>query len=393
MKKFVCLGLALTLSGCGSDETGSPSSISPTEGTALAGKNNPPPSANKPSPTPTPTPTPSQAVRYNFTNGTSSATPYQVGVVTTREEHGNRIYCTISHFSYEDPIIYPNEPGRAHLHMFWGNTALDAFTTSSSILTTGRSSCEGGNNYRVGAWIPALFNPSGEVIIPEEAFIYYKTFGPPYMNYSMLQVIPQGLAMLASSATRNFTGDKISTGYIKHDDRMTLLLNISFPSCVATDNGQMTGNPIISYRDMPGSLAIQVNSHVAYPGSGNEVGCPISHPYRFATPQFLVYFDANEAVSGSYLSSDTMAGASPLSTLHGDYMFGADPSANQAILQCVREARRCGFDEGDRGQLPDRFFGPAGQVYKNSVTLLDATDRTPFGNSLKPSLHEGHDSH
>lgn len=285
------------------------------------------------------------------------------------------------------------------MHMFWGNTALDAYTTSSSILTTGRSSCEGGDNYRVGAWIPALFNPRGEVIIPEQTYLYYKTFGPPNMNYNMLRVIPQGLGMLASPDTLNFSGSEIRTEYIQHNGIMTLLLNVSFPSCVATDNGQISGNPILSYRNMPGSLATQVNSHVAYPGSGNEVGCPTSHPYRFATPQFLIYYDANQAVPGSYLSSDAMAGASPLSTLHGDYMFGADPSANQAILQCVREARNCGFDQGGRGQLPDRFFGPSGQVYRDSVTLLPSTDRTPFGNTLPPmrssgsDQHQGHGSH
>jgi hypothetical protein len=80
-----------------------------------------------------------------------------------------------------------------------------------------------------------------------------------------------------------------------------------------------------------------------------------------------------------------MAGAAPLSTLHGDYMFGSDPDVNLSILRCVQESRSCGF-EGGRGQLPDRFFGPAGQVYLSSVNLADGTDRTPFGNTLQPVL-------
>jgi hypothetical protein len=331
--------------------------------------------------------------RYDFTNGTVGSTTYRIGAVTTRQNHGNRLYCVISHFSYDDPVIYPNEPGSAHLHMFWGNTALNAFTTSDSILSTGLSSCEGGVDYKVGAWIPALYNSRGEVVVPEEVFIYYKTFGSPAMNYNMIQEIPLGLQMLASSDTRNFTSGQIRTEYIPHNGYRALLLNISFPSCVATDNGRITGNPILSYRDMPGNLATQVNSHVAYPGSGNEVDCPTSHPYRFATPQFMIFFDANETGSQPYLSSDAMAGAPPLSTLHGDYIFGSAPSVNQAMLRCVQEARNCGFDEGGRGQLPDRFFGPAGQVYRDSVNLLDQTDRTPFGNVLPPSRHQGHSSH
>jgi hypothetical protein len=316
--------------------------------------------------------------------------------VTTRQDHGNRIYCVVSHFSYDDPVIFPNQPGKAHLHMFWGNTALNAFTTSDSILSASSSSCEGGNDYAVGAWIPTLHNSRGEVVVPEEIFIYYKTFGPPSMNYNLVQEIPLGLKMLATADTRNFESNSIRVEYIPHNGYRALLLNISFPSCVATHNGQITGTPILTFRDMPGNLATQVNSHVAYPGSGNAVGCPASHPYRFPTPQFMIFFDTNQTGTAPYLSSDAMAGAPAFSTLHGDYMFGSDPAVNQAILRCVREARRCGFDQGGRGQLPDRFFGPNGRVYRDSVNLLDETDRTPFGNQLPPmrsASQHAHGSH
>jgi hypothetical protein len=331
--------------------------------------------------------------KHVLTFGTGDTTPYQIHAVTERGNHGNRIYCVISHFSYDDPIIYPNEPGKAHLHMFWGSTALNAFTTSDSILKEGLGSCEGGADYKVGAWMPALYNSRGEVVLPEETYIYYKVFGHPSMNYKMVREIPQGLSMLASSDTRNFGSGQIRAEFAEKDGRKSLAIAINFPSCVATDNGKISGNPILSFRNMPGNLATQVNSHVAYPGFGNEVGCPTSHPYRFATPSFIVWFDANQTGSQPYLSSDAVAGAPPLSTLHGDYMFGAAPSVNEAILRCVQESRECGFDLGDRWQLPDRFFGPAGQVYEHSVKLLDRTDRTPFGNALPPSRHHGHGGH
>jgi hypothetical protein len=282
--------------------------------------------------------------------------------------------------------------------MFWGNTALNAFTTAQSIQTTGLSSCEGGTNYKVGAWIPALYNSSGEVVVPEQTYIYYKTFDGPSMNYSRVQVVPQGLGMLASPRTLNFDENAIRIERYQDAGRSWLRFSLSFPSCVATDNGQMTGNPILSFRDMPGNLATQVNSNVAYPGGGNEVGCPTSHPYRFPTPQFIVLFDANQTGSAPYLSSDVMENAPRLSTLHGDYMFGADPSVNQAFLQCVRESRSCGFDGGGRGQLPDRFFGPSGRVYSDGITLLNETDRTPFGalpamRSSGTAGHSGHGNH
>ncbi|MEM8985747.1 MAG: DUF1996 domain-containing protein [Pseudomonadota bacterium] len=324
-------------------------------------------------------------VRYDFTFGTNGTSPYKVGELKPRSGHGNRIYCVVSHFSYDDPVVFPGEPELAHLHMFWGNTATDAYTTSQSILTTGAGSCEGGLNYRVGAWIPALFNAQDEVVVPEEVFIYYKTFGGSDMRYDLVQEVPQGLGMLASADTLNFRASAMFTDYVTRNGRRAFLLGVSFPPCVATENGERDGQPILSFRDMPGDAANQVNSHVAYPASGNEVDCPLSHPYRFPTPQFRIFFDADEVGDTPYLSSDAMAGAAPLSTLHGDYMFGADPDVNEEILQCVRESRSCGFD-GGRKQLPDRFLGVSGEVYVNSVTMADGVDRTPFGDTLPPFL-------
>lgn len=323
--------------------------------------------------------------RYNLTFGTNMSAPYSIGPTGSRDAHGNRIYCVISHFSYDDPIIYPDEPGRAHLHMFWGNTATDAFTTSESILQTGLGSCEGGMDYRVGAWIPAVFNSQDEVVVPQELFIYYKTFGGPQMRYDLVQEIPQGLQMLASADTMGFDPSLIRAGFGPHEGERALSFDISFPSCVATQNGQRTGVPILSYRDMPGEAANRVNSHVAYPSGGNEVDCPASHPYRFATPQFIMFFEDSATGDSPYLSSDAMAGAPALSTLHGDYMFGSSPAVNQSILRCVQESRSCEFS-GGRGQLPDRFRGPSGQVYLSSVEFANGVDRTPFGNSLPPVL-------
>jgi hypothetical protein len=33
-----------------------------------------------------------------------------------------RIICKPSHMAADDPIVYPDQPGRSHLHTFFGNT-------------------------------------------------------------------------------------------------------------------------------------------------------------------------------------------------------------------------------------------------------------------------------
>jgi hypothetical protein len=52
-----------------------------------------------------------------------------------------RTVCDYSHMNYDDPIVYPGQPGRAHLHTYFGNTLVNAFSTVNSVATTGNSTC------------------------------------------------------------------------------------------------------------------------------------------------------------------------------------------------------------------------------------------------------------
>ena len=41
----------------------------------------------------------------------------------TPKLHGNNFYanCKFSHANDDDPIVYPNQPGKSHPHTFFGN--------------------------------------------------------------------------------------------------------------------------------------------------------------------------------------------------------------------------------------------------------------------------------
>lgn len=71
--------------------------------------------------------------------------------------NGNfRTNCAPSHMAYDDPIVYPGQNKRAHLHLFFGNTMTKGTSTAVSIRTTGNSTCSGGTNNRSSYWVPAL---------------------------------------------------------------------------------------------------------------------------------------------------------------------------------------------------------------------------------------------
>ncbi len=43
-------------------------------------------------------------------------------ILSTSGEHGAiRVSCHANHFNFDDPIVYPGQSGKAHLHMFFGN--------------------------------------------------------------------------------------------------------------------------------------------------------------------------------------------------------------------------------------------------------------------------------
>src|SRR5437764_1049725 len=67
--------------------------------------------------------------------------------------HGEfRTVCGYSHMAFDDPIVFPRAPGKSHLHVFFGNTRTDAWSTASSIAGSGNSTCRGGIANRSAYW-------------------------------------------------------------------------------------------------------------------------------------------------------------------------------------------------------------------------------------------------
>ena len=347
--------------------------------------------------------------RHEITQGSSDSLDLGVPAPTDkpRSAHGNRFGCAVSHFSYDDPIVFPDQPGRAHLHQFTGSPSADAFSTPESLDTTERSTCQSGINNRSAYWSPAMFNESGEAMLPEFNFFYYKTFlmgqTPKVLDEGVVNRIPNGFQMLARSDTKN-AGTGPFGVFEKRDwpraGEHKTGLSISFPSCVAVD---ADGEPVLDFRDMPGDLAEQVNSHVAYPGGVRSEmieanNCPQSHPYRIPTLQLKMYYDV-PIDSGWYLASDDVERTRlPESdpdhlpsghSLHADYFAMWDADTMDALVECVRIGESCNFP----GQPSDAGFNSDGvQIYRYlDGSPLPEVDRTPFGDSLPPSrVHGGH---
>ncbi|MGB5759746.1 MAG: DUF1996 domain-containing protein [Acidimicrobiales bacterium] len=300
-----------------------------------------------------------------------------------------RTGCEFSHFSYDDPLLFPGRPGASHLHMHFGNTDINAFTTFDTMLNSGSSTCNGQELNRTGYWVPAMFDAQGNVRIPERVVVYYKGEGrargeaqkypdrAALIATENLNTVPEADGGVSGKLTfvcsDNFStasyegahtipicdGSKFKNEYgVDDDPRVVLEMNVKFNQCW---NGEDPAD-WTNFQPPPGGWY-----------SSNCVA-----PYDRILPN-LEYFvnykvEIGETTEGWFLSSDVdpttfgVSKAAPGSTIHGDW-WGAWNSdvADQWIENCVNfvaddgTPSGCGFgyltNGGPDGNVP--ADGPA----------------------------------
>lgn len=206
---------------------------------------------------------------------------------------GFRFDCEVSHFSLDDPIVFPGEVGAAHDHMFWGNTSTDAFSTLDSLLTNEDSTCEGRRDGNQAAyWTPVLFDENGDVVEPTDIDVRYR--GRRNVN-----PIPNGLQMLA---TQDVLGADDGDFEIEGDGD-ELEMEVNYPNCLAVD----PAGPVLVSDDNI--------SHLAYSDGGD---CPDSHPFRIPRLQIDLEFDLD--IDTDWRLASDHEGMEQGSSLHADYM-------------------------------------------------------------------------
>jgi hypothetical protein len=253
-----------------------------------------------------------------------------------------RIVCKYSHMNFDDPIVYPGQPGRSHLHTFFGNTGTDGNSTADSLANSGSSTCIGGTINRSAYWIPSLINTAnGAPMLPSDAMFYYKGFGAA----SLFQAMPNGLRMIAGDARATVAPGQYSSAYRFH--------------CVTTGGSHHSYGHFIPNCASGESLGVELffpqcwdgrnldspdhKSHMAYAQGG--VNCPATHPVPLPNITFNVSWQLPAGVTGSQLrlSSDAYSTSSPAGySMHGDWFMGWKTEARDAwINNCIRASRDC----------------------------------------------------
>jgi hypothetical protein len=260
---------------------------------------------------------------------------------------------SFSHFNFDDPIVFPGRSNATHLHMFFGNSRVNAFTVPENIRSNCLSNASGGTANCSGYWIPALLDANQQPILQsggDLAMIYYKT-GYGISDPTVQRAPPVGLRMIAGTMRGN-PGNPQNRDRLKwncsgrsYEDRQsyipvcnqgsTLELSIVFPRCW---DGRNLDSP-------------DHQSHMAYAGN-----CPASHPVAIPEITFNFNFKVNTPGGTAQwrLSSDMYDMSSRGGySIHADWINGWDPSIMEAFINnCNRRSKDCAVDLlGDGRQL------------------------------------------
>lgn len=366
-----------------------------------------PPTSPTPSPTPTssptPTATPTELPVTSPTTVTPIASNFDVSAfLVPGYLHGStsippsnapdvvgafRFICTAGQLSYNDPILFPGvNNGSPHLHQFYGNTGTDAFSTYTSLRTTGESTCSNKSN-RSAYWVPALMNASGQVITPDYLSIYYKR---------LPDADPQCLLESSKGCVALPTGLRVASGYDMNRMGQAQPENNTFSHrCISPGRPSVHRATLAeAVADCGGSGQImtainfgscwngQLDSpdHRSHLVHGQYIGqaysqCPATHPYIIPELTQQIAYTITESDGLLWFSSDRMNGMTMPggSAFHADYMEGWDPTVRSTWERnCIGKMLNCSDGELGDGTMLKR--GPL--TYLASPRLVTAPSRT-----------------
>ncbi len=268
-----------------------------------------------------------------------------------------------SHYLKDDPIVFPNQPGASHLHMFFGNTRADAYSEAGTggpndLQVKGASTVQGGKGANPSSyWIPAMVNGplngcnnQRKIILPDRIRVYYKTRQPVASD-----IIPVGLEVIGGNlphtpgpmvhgmTIQNANGgsnrDAAAWGF--YDPSVGQLVQSQPTIPQSNPNGYTYIRAVIGFpqcfrEDVNGGFVLSSADHLSHQlmlengGGGNRDAdpCPSDFPNRIPKIELLIDFrwPANGDVSNWRLSSDMGANTDaqvphPGGSLHGDILF------------------------------------------------------------------------
>lgn len=274
-----------------------------------------------------------------------------------------RIPCGFARMAFDDPIVFPGQPGASHLHTFTGNVGVDAFSTTASISGAGNSTCDGGTLNRSSYWFPALIDTgNGRPLVPTTNVVYYKD-SYDFDISAVVQPLPAGLRMVSGNAKNT---DPATTGarYICYGPDGTnpgwkrtitaafadgtckvggdFIMEVGFPYC--WDGVNLDSPNHASH--LSGVEQYRVSRPAAEGGDYYPKRCPATHPVVLPVISYNVHYAITDdgLIGRARLSSDMDPTLPAGISGHADYFLGWDAPTMNLWLDCLRQKKDCHAD-------------------------------------------------
>lgn len=247
-----------------------------------------------------------------------------------------------SHLAYDDPIVFPGEPGRAHLHMFAGNRLTDAHSTYESLRENPANTTSADMLNGSAYWIPALLNGHGMAVVPSIIHLYYK-----HWSFNGVRApLPTGLRALMTekrfSIKRPGEADPAPSSTENLGDILTEARAGDVIRCRISAGLYWDGLHI----DSPDHL-----SHLSH--KYDQEKYPYIIPRHSQDWVFQVH-DGDDPRDFRFSSDDEMGAAIPGETFHGDFMEAWHPEAwrlaQETVLDVNGSTSNFTFGNGKRGK-------------------------------------------
>jgi hypothetical protein len=250
-----------------------------------------------------------------------------------------RVGCAFSHMNFDDPIVFPGEPGRSHLHVYFGNTDTDAYSTADSLAKTGNSTCHGGIMNRSAYWQPALVDiRTGAPIAPDDSLIYYKT-GYGGIDPVDVQPIPVGLRMIAGDHTASGPQDE-DVYWDCFEESVGHLPTPPVEDCAAVGGEHVVAS--VTFPQCWDGVNLDSPDHKSHMADTVDGACPDDHPVPIPSISILVFYRITDDINAAAywrLSSDMYDWSLPGgASIHGDYFSGWDDEFMQTFTEYCENA-------------------------------------------------------
>lgn len=301
-----------------------------------------------------------RAIQFGYTLDSSFDYPSKSNAEDYRQSVDFNVVCIagqsaqIVRIAADDPIVYPGQPGAAHMHVFVGNSTVNAFSTQDS-LEAGGTQCRLPQDTAT-YWMPALYTPNGTATLTDDPMINPYHMRAYYRAGSLNPVshYPRGLKMIAGDMHATSPQDKRVAGWqcrTISPDTQSVPKQSTIPTCPA---GDVLEASVVFPNCWDGVNLDSADhkSHMSYSwDSGSIDDCDSAHPVLLPQVTIAYRYPADTTNSSSYLSAHNSG-----LTLHADFWNAwHQPTLDALVDRCINAGVHCG------DVSPTHFPGPIPQ--------------------------------